>query len=60
MIIEKLGFLKKYITEGGQTKEVEAFCTLCTNSHRHNVLRLLDILPIFPLITSETKHDYYL
>ena len=26
----------------------------------HNILRLFDILPNFPFITSETMHDYYL
>ena len=30
------------------------------NNHFHNVFRLFDVLPNFPIITSETMRDYYL
>ena len=29
-------------------------------NHFHNVFRLFDVLPNFPIITSETMRDYYL
>ena len=27
-------------------------------NHGHNILKILDVLPIFPFSTSETKPDY--
>ena len=30
------------------------------SNHFHNILRLFDVLPNFPLTTSETMRDYYL
>ena len=29
-------------------------------NHSHNILRLFDVLPNFPFISSETMCDYYL
>ena len=33
---------------------------LPTHNHFYNILRLFDVLPIFPFTTSETMRDYYL
>ena len=30
------------------------------DNHFHDILRLFDVLPNFPFITSETMADYYL
>ena len=32
--------------------------TWMSHNHGHNILRICDVLPIFPFTTSETKPDY--
>ena len=34
------------------------WCWTYNYNHRHNILRLFDVLPNFPFTTSETKRDY--
>ena len=48
------------LTNLAVNKDIKSKKNKFENNHFHNVLRLFDVLPNFPIITSETMHDYYL
>ena len=43
-----------------EAREAISMQNLSNYNHIHDILRLFDVLPSFPFITSETMHDYYL
>ena len=42
----------------GKIKEISRLHRIISYNHVHNIMRIFDILPNFPFITSETKPDY--
>ena len=48
------------LAEAMQTTHPASFIAEFKHNHFHNILKLFNVLPNFPLITSETMSDYYL
>ena len=46
-------FIKEKFSKDLKTKK-----SLSNYNHNHNIMRIFDVLPNFPLTTSETKPDY--